>query len=246
MTVEFSEAVTVTGTPRMVLVIGEQRRYAYYSGEGLRATDQTFSYTVLVSDHADRGISVSIDRDTLDGGTIRATDDSADAKFNPSTFSLGSNHKVNTEILLVANLEQDLRTDTITVSATQSAEILVSMPTATRGATINSVTLDVATPSKTLDVTVRVGVDDPVLKYTGSVTSAGLRKFTLSSPSRAMYGSVIKGPAGAMEFSVVVEGSGTGSIELKATSTLLVDTDSVTGWSITSEQGGTLPVPKLR
>ena len=46
----FSEAVTVTGTPHVVVDIGGQPRNFKYSGDGASAAAQPFSYTVLVGD----------------------------------------------------------------------------------------------------------------------------------------------------------------------------------------------------
>jgi hypothetical protein len=68
-TVVFSEAVAVTGTPRLVLTIGSTTRYAtYLSGSG--TSTLVFRYTVQAGDLDSDGIAVASPID-LNGGTIR-------------------------------------------------------------------------------------------------------------------------------------------------------------------------------
>jgi ELWxxDGT repeat protein len=67
--VQFSEAVVVTGTPRLQLTVGSTPRFAtYVSGSGTATL--TFRYTVAVGDLDTDGIVVSSPVD-LNGGTIR-------------------------------------------------------------------------------------------------------------------------------------------------------------------------------
>jgi hypothetical protein len=67
-TVVFSEAVAVTGTPRLQLTIGSATRYAtYLSGTG---STLTFRYTVQSGDLDSDGIAVASPID-LNGGTIK-------------------------------------------------------------------------------------------------------------------------------------------------------------------------------
>jgi hypothetical protein len=68
-TVVFSEAVAVTGTPRLVLTIGSTTRYAtYLSGTG--TSTLTFRYTVQSGDLDTDGIAVASTSIGLNGGTI--------------------------------------------------------------------------------------------------------------------------------------------------------------------------------
>jgi hypothetical protein len=68
-TVVFSEAVAVTGTPRLVLTIGSTTRYAtYVSGSG--SASLLFRYTVQSGDLDSDGIAVASPID-LNGGTIK-------------------------------------------------------------------------------------------------------------------------------------------------------------------------------
>ena len=177
----FSEAVTVTGTPHVVLDIGGQPRNVRYSGDGTSMTTLPFSYTVLVGDADADGVSLLVNSLTLDGGAIQATDDSADATLAHAAMTF-ANHNVDTEITLVSNLNQPEAAAKVTISATQSAEIRLSLG-GNRQFNINAITLDVKTPSDTLNVTVEVTSalsGDGTYTYTGSVTAAGLQTFTLT------------------------------------------------------------------
>ena len=261
VTVTFSEAVTVAGTPRITLDIGGQPRYAGYSGDGTSAAAQAFSYTALVSDQDADGVSVLANSLALDGGTILATDDSAAAALSHSAMSF-ADHKVDTEVLLLSNLNQTESSNTITISASESATIYMFGANAVKGATINSITLDVATPSDTLDVTVVLAnthgeisdaelEDDTHYKYTGSVRSAGLQTFTLNTPAVARHGAVTGNydpnfENSSLLFHLIVQGSGSGSIELKANATTGTDSDSATGWSLSDPFGTNSDVPKLQ
>lgn len=80
-TVNWDEAVTVTGTPALNLDIGGTSRQAdYVSGSGSSAL--VFTYTVQAGDEDDNGIAVS--SLTLEGGTLR------DASSNNATLTLNS------------------------------------------------------------------------------------------------------------------------------------------------------------
>ena len=100
----FSEAVTVTSTPHVVVDIGGQPRNFKYSGDGSSAAAQPFSYTALVGDRDLDGVSLLVNSLTLNGGTVRATDDSTDATLAHSAMTF-ANHKVDTQVTLLSNLD---------------------------------------------------------------------------------------------------------------------------------------------
>ena len=106
----FSEAVTVTGTPYVTVDIGGQPRNAAYTGAGTATGQILFGYTVLVGDRDTDGLSVLANSLTLNGGTIQSTDDSTDATLTHSVMTF-ADHKVDTEITLVSNLGQAEATD---------------------------------------------------------------------------------------------------------------------------------------
>ena len=95
VSLSFSEAVTVSGTPYVVVDIGEQPRNFKYSGDGSSAAAQPFSYTVLVGDRDTDGVSLRANSLTLNGGTIQATDDSTNATLTNAAMTF-ANHKVDT------------------------------------------------------------------------------------------------------------------------------------------------------
>ena len=229
VTVTFSEAVTVSttdGTPRITLDIGGQPRYAYYSGAGSNTGEIQFEHTVLVGDGDSDGVSVLENSLALDGGTIQATDDPADAALTHSAVAASTSHKVDTEVLLYSNVNQTDRTP-LTVSATESVELDLSLPIGHRGAVINEIILDVRTASDTLEVTIEI--NEGIYTYTGSVSSTGLQTFTLSAPATATRGTL---PVISSSYGLEISGSGTGSVELQSAWQQIQDPEGNVGWNL--------------
>ncbi len=84
VTVEFHEAATVTGMPRLALTIGSATptpQADYASGSGTASL--VFRYTVVATDDDSDGISIGASALTLNGGTIR------DASGNAAALDLG-------------------------------------------------------------------------------------------------------------------------------------------------------------
>ena len=241
----FSEAVTVTSTPHVVVDIGGQPRNFKYSGDGSSAATQPFSYTVLVGDGDADGVSLQANSLTLDGGTIQATDDSTNATLAHSAMTF-ANHKVDTQVTLLSSLGQPDASDAVTISATESAivEIVVAQD---KHFDINAITLDVKTPSDMLNVTVRLlGGYFADYTYTGSVTAAGLQTFTLSGPSGVSFGNVGWADFGdALSYEIIISGSGAGSVELVGTENINTDPGGVSGLSIRGREGAAA-FPQMR
>ncbi len=188
----FSEAVIVTGAPYVVVDIGGQPRNFSYSVDGSSVAAQPFSYTALVGDRDLDGVSLLVNSLTLNGGTIRATDDSANATLTHTTMTLAT-HKVDTEVTLLSSLADPDASGMMTISATESATVRIQVGDARDQYDINAITLDVSTASATLDVTVElVGVTDAYADYTytGSVTATDLQTFTLTGPAGVKFGNV--------------------------------------------------------
>ena len=72
--VEFDRAVTVTGSPRVALTIGDQTRRAAYSAWWGDDRYAHFSYAVQEDDRDEHGISIAANALVLNGGTITAAD----------------------------------------------------------------------------------------------------------------------------------------------------------------------------
>ena len=78
ITVAFSEAVAVTGTPRLKIKLNGTRM-AEYVGSGSTAADLVFSYTVTDRDYDLDGVSLPSNGLRLNGGTIKSQADGTDA-----------------------------------------------------------------------------------------------------------------------------------------------------------------------
>ena len=160
VTVTFSEAVTVStpdGTPRLAIDIGGQPRNIPYDRAGSSTGQLIFGYTVFAGDMDASGIAVKADGLALNGGTIRSTDDSTDADLDISAQTFAT-HKVDTVVTLVSNIGQADATETITISATESAEATFRVPRTDNGFDLTGIILDVKTASETLAVTINVSI----------------------------------------------------------------------------------------
>ena len=71
VTLTFSQAVTVTGTPQLTFDVGGETRTASYA-EGSGSAELVFRYTVAAGDEDEDGIAVAANSLALNGGTIRA------------------------------------------------------------------------------------------------------------------------------------------------------------------------------
>lgn len=89
-TINLSEAVTVTGTPRIAVDVGGVTRYATYaSGTGTSAL--TFTYTMVAGDVDLDGVTVSSPMD-LNGGTVK------DLAGNDATLTFTSPNTTNVKV----------------------------------------------------------------------------------------------------------------------------------------------------
>ena len=123
VSVTFSEAVTVTGTPRIFLEIGRISHLgADYSGAGAATGQLLFSYTVQPDDRDDDGVSVTAYTLELHGGSIQSQDDSTAAILGHSGVH-EPGHRVNGASVIFSNIEQAPASDAITVTADSSASL---------------------------------------------------------------------------------------------------------------------------
>ena len=243
----FSEAVTVTGAPYLLIDVGgTNRRASYHSGTG--ATQLKFQYTVLAGDDDDDGIAVVENSLTLNGGSIVATDDSTAATLDNAALTT-TTHKVDIVVTLVSNFGQTASANW-TISATSPGLLRFTTGGNGGGYQLDSVVLDVKSPSDTLQVEVRLhkanafsSTDyptdiEPIATLTGSVTTAGRQTFTTDL-----------GPGGNLppdvEFGLLVVGSGTGTVELGTVAGDGEDSGGEDGWLINKDSLFFLPEDPL-
>ncbi len=96
LSVGFTEALTVTGAPRLAIRIGTTTRQATFDRAELKSLH--FRYTVLVSDDDADGISVAADALTLPAGATVRDAHGANAALGLGSYALGhqTEHKVHT------------------------------------------------------------------------------------------------------------------------------------------------------
>ena len=92
--VTFSEAVTVTGEPRVRLTMGDRTRWARYASSSSDGTVLTFNYTVKDNDQDGNGISIKKNQLQLRDGTIQDADGNS-AKLKHPALPDQSGHKVD-------------------------------------------------------------------------------------------------------------------------------------------------------
>ena len=248
----FSEAVAVTGSPYVTLDIGGQPRNAAYSSAGAATGQILFGYTVRLGDRDTDGITALANSLTLNGGAIRSTDDSADASLDHSASTF-ANHQVDTYIPLLSNIEQTDASDTITVSETESATVSFTIPArpydflteARRDLTLRQIVLDVKTASSTLDVAIQVTRDISAsdvefrenYRFSGPVSATGKQVFTLDDPYQRLA-DLITSDTAVVEYTITINGTGSGSVEIGATTAGGEDTGGLQGMRIANPPSG--------
>ncbi|MDE2903394.1 MAG: fibronectin type III domain-containing protein [Chloroflexota bacterium] len=97
ITVTFSEAVDVTGTPQLKIDMDPahwgQKQAAYNGGSG--STALTFTHTVVQPNYSTRGIAVVANSLALNGGAIQSAASQTVANLTHSGLAHDPNHKVN-------------------------------------------------------------------------------------------------------------------------------------------------------
>ncbi len=92
--VTFSEAVTVSGEPRLRLAVGERRRWARYDRSEGNGTRLVFAYAVKGSDRDGDGVSIPENGLGLNRGSIEDADGNAVGLEHPA-LATQSGHKVD-------------------------------------------------------------------------------------------------------------------------------------------------------
>ena len=159
---------------------------------------------------------------------------------------------MDTVVTLVSNIGQADATDTITISATESADATFRIPETDNGFDLTGIVLDVKTASATLDVTINVNLVGPAgldaahdFTFTGSAASAGNQVFSLGDPFHTRANVPLAGlrsESASFSFRISISGSGEGSVEIGATTSSAEDTSGQSGFSIGNPaSGATVP-----
>ena len=175
--VEFDRAVTVTGKPQVMLIIGTQTRQAAYSTSWGDDRHLDFSYVVQEGDRDEDGISIPANALSLNGGTITAADGMTAANLTHAAVAPEPGSKVDGSRAVAAPWVRDVsfisspaRGDTYElgetievlvefdgrVKATGSAEMALTIGAQTRYATSSGWGYD----SLYFDYTVQAGDRD--------------------------------------------------------------------------------------
>ncbi len=157
ITVTFSEAVTVTGTPQLTLETGTTDRTINYNGTGSGTTTLEFSYTVQAGD-------VSADLDYVATNSLTAGTSIQDAAGNNATLTLASpgaaNSLGNNKALVIDGV---VPTVTSVTSTTANGTLKVG------DAAVITVTFSEAvTVTGTPQLTLETGTTDRTINYNGT------------------------------------------------------------------------------
>jgi uncharacterized repeat protein (TIGR02059 family) len=159
-TVTWSEAVTITGTPRIPIQGLSSKYFSYSSGSGTSSTD--FTYTVASGDNDADGISISANTLELSGGTIK------DAANNVATLTHSAVAASLTKLVdttaptLSSSAVNSLGTQVVltygeALSATTAATTAFSVIVAGSSASISSVIASASTVTIAIGTIVKVG-----------------------------------------------------------------------------------------
>ncbi|NBN90866.1 MAG: discoidin domain-containing protein, partial [Actinobacteria bacterium] len=158
----FTEAVTVTGSPRMAVNGLSSRFFTYSAGSGTQTL--VFSYTVVAGDSAASGIGVASNALALNGGAINDSVAAA-ATITHSAVALSSSHIVDGVLPTVTAFTSStsngsyMAGGTITISATTSETVQANSSIDVTLDTGAVVTLSNSSSGTTLTGTYTVGAN---------------------------------------------------------------------------------------
>ena len=234
----FSEAVTVTGAPYLLIDVGGTKRRADYNS-GTGATQLKFQYTVLAGDDDDDGIAVVENSLTLNGGTIVATDDSTTATLDHAALTT-TTHKVDIVAKLFGNLQQTPVTPdpdiyeegSVTLTAGEEWTTNFTPGTNGHGYTLTDIVLDIGEASAGIELRIEIDAGitfhkegtDGVYSYDGT-TAPGLQTFTALEEVGYLSPN--------FEYRLRIVTSGTGTVQLPYNvDRNAIDAGSDDGWGL--------------
>ena len=164
VTLTMSETVTITGTPRLTLVVGTTDKImSYHSGSGTKAL--TFRYTVATGDGDDtNGVSVKTNSLSLNGGTMK--DDVGNALTNlnhDAVADAGANYRVETTVPQVNSFAF---TSTGPYGVGNNIDVTATMSKTVTVTGTPQLTLIIGTAEKKANYTSGTGTTQIVFRYT--------------------------------------------------------------------------------
>ncbi len=223
ITVTFSEAVTVTGSPRLQLAVGGTIYATYSSGSGTSAL--VFTYTIAAGNNTNDLDYSSISALQLNSGTIR------DAALNDATLTLitpgaagsisnASNIAIDTTSATVTSITTTAADGYYTVGAVIDLEVNFSEPVVVTG-----------TPQLNLET----GATDAIASYTGgSGTTALTFRYTVAAGESSGDLEVVSSSALALNGGTIRDAVGNDATltltlpTLSATKEIAIDTTAPT------------------
>ena len=189
----FSEAVTATGAPYLLIDVGGTKRRADYNS-GTGATQLKFQYTVLAGDDDDDGIAVVANSLTLNGGSIVATDDSTAATLDHAALTTTA-HKVDIVAKLFGNLQQTPVTPdpdiyeegSVTLTAGEEWATIFTPGTNGHGYTLTDIVLDIGEASAGIEL--RIEIDAGITFHKEGTDGVLLLRRNHSAWTSDFYGS---------------------------------------------------------
>ena len=233
VTVNFSEQVTVTGSPLLALnTTPTSRNATYASGSG--TSTLTFNYTVQATDTAADLDYTGTGALTLNSGTIN------DAAANPATLTLAApgaagslgnakNIVVDTTAPTVANVTASTANGSYTTGTTIHVQIAFSEPVTVTGTpqlTLNT------TPSRTANYASGSGTSTLTFDYVVAATDTSADLDYAATSSLGLNGGSLADPAGNNAVRTLVT-PGTAN-SLGANKDIVIDTTAPTVSSVSS------------
>jgi len=191
--VTYNQAVeidTTDGTPSLAVTIGDDARAATYAGINSAKTVLSFSYTVVSEDSDQDGVSIGANSLALNGGSITAEDDGADALLVHAALPTQAGHLVNKIPLIVTDGVQITSTpasgdtyqlgETITFTVTFDSDVEVDTTDGTPSLAVTLGNSNRQAAYTATDATKRI------LTFSYTVASDDLDEDGLSVPANAL------------------------------------------------------------
>ena len=191
VTVTFSEAVNVTGTPQLALTIGtESKKADYESGSGTTAL--VFAYTVGGTDSDTDGISIAVNQLSLNSGTIEDIPGNT-ATLTHTALATQASHKVDGVAPEIATGGISITSTVAPYTAGEKIQATVTFNETVAVTGTPQLTLTIGSAGKAAGYTSGTGTTTLVFEYrvvSGDEDTDGI---SIAKDALALNGGTIKG-----------------------------------------------------